>query len=141
MIETEFNQRKKYHVVLGFFVACLLFSFSLSAQSSYPPLVSESQAQTMLNAEIPVLEAALDNLSSGSAAYRRALRTYSLYVHTWEGLDTGLALENALTLAYDEFATSPNGGDLSADELPVLSKDGIDYGDTAFAGLVNFLSL
>ncbi len=140
MIETEFTQRKKYLTVLSFFVACFLFSFNLSAQH-YPNMVSEAQAQSMLNAEIPVLEAALDNLSNGSAAYREALRTYNLYVHTWEGLETGLSVENSLTSAFGEFAAAPNGGDFSEDELPILPKDGIDFGDSAFDGLVNFLAL
>ena len=124
--------------MLCFLVACFLFSADLNAQS-YTDLVSEAQAQTMLNSEIPVLENTMNNLTQGTPAHQLAERTYSLYVHTWEHISTGRNVEEALTSAYGEFAIDVNGNNLNEDELPGLSKTGPDYGDSAFDSLVSFL--
>ena len=127
-------------MVLSFVVAFFLFGHADLVAQHYPNLVSESQAEAMLGNEIPVLENAMNGLSHNSPAYELAKRTYLLYMHTWEGVVSGITVEDALTSAYNEFAVDASGNEVSEDELPQISKNGADYGDQAFDSLVNFLT-
>lgn len=134
------QEGRSHRWVFSFLLAFFLFSITVSAQS-YPPLVTESQAQSMLNNEIPVLVDALEALPQGSPAYELAERKLSLYQHTWEELNTGRDLAAALTGAFSEFSKDTSGNSMSQDELPGLSKNGPDYGDPLFDNLVEFLAL
>lgn len=137
------------------FAAFVLFSGNLAAQSElvatssssststvqpYPSLVTESNAESMLEGILPGLEASMEQLTPNTPAYEWAERKYLMYMHTWENLTQGMLLEASLTSSYGEFAIDASGNDLGEDELPayVVSKDP-NFGDSIFEGLIDFL--
>ena len=130
-------------VVSGLLVLAflLLGLTSLNAQTYYPDLVSPSQAETMLSNEIPLLENALGNYTPGTSSYTLAERKLNMYMHTWEEIVSGRDVEAALTASYGEFAIDASGNGMSEDELPEVSKNGLDYGDSVFDELVGFLQI
>ena len=142
--------RKKFStlLILAFF---MLIGFN-SVTAQLPSLVPDTQAETMLVNEIPVLEVVMNNLTYGTPEYEYAARKYSMYVHTWEGLDSGGNLVDALTDSYIEFGynssvgsaaegtcVSPNSG--SADSGVSPNSGSFDSGDPAYNHLVAFLQL
>ena len=136
----KMTEGKRHLLTMVFFLlACFLFSVDVSAQS-YPNLVDEAQAQTMLSNEIPTLDNSLGNLIPNTPEYDLAERKRNLYVHTWEILTTGESVADALTAAYSEFAELPNGSRADQDELAENDKQVVNFGDQAFDDLVNFLS-
>ena len=141
MIGTKITKQKQHlQWAFCFVVACFLFTTSINAQN-YPNLVSEAQATSLLEAEIPVLENTMNNATPGSAAFILAERTYHMYMHTWETISIGRNVEEALTSSFGEFAIDANGNSRNEDELPQLSKTGFDYGDSVFDNLVSFLEI
>ncbi len=140
MFGTEFTQKmERLKWVFCFVVACFLTNINLNAQALFPDLLPAAQAEVMLSNEIPQLENTLNNLTPGTPAYEFAERQYHMYVHTWEGIFSGRDVEESLTSTYGEFARDNSGNPMSEDEMPGLSKNGLDYGDQAFDNLVEFL--
>lgn len=151
----KINRHSKSHLWLFLFVvSCFLFTANAGAQSDpstlssketivtpdyFPSLVSETNAEAMLLAEIAVLENLLSQLTPNSPAYLLAERKLLLFTHTWENLTQGDQVEEALTSAYGEFAINSDGNSMNSDELPGMATGGPDYGDPAFDALVTFL--
>lgn len=135
MIKFKTSPKKGLPWLCVMFAICL-FSVGLSAQQ-YPELVTDQSAQTMLEAEIPNLIANLDNQTVGTPAYVLAERTFQMYQHTWEYLENGKQLSEALDNSFTEFSSSQ----ISEGQTPEPGKNGHQYDDDAFTSLINFLSL
>ena len=135
MIKFKTSPKKGLPWFCVMFAFCL-FSVGLSAQQ-FPELVTDQNAQSLLADEIPNLIADLDGQTIGTSAYDLAERTLQMYQHTWESLENGRELNEALEDSYVEFTTSLT----SEGTVPELSKNGHQYDDDAFTSLVNFLSL
>jgi len=140
MIKTKIIRSKGLPLILCLVVAFFLSSFAVSAQQSFPDMVTDQSAEELLEAELPNLIAALDNETEGTAAFDLAERTLNLYNHTWEELHSGKALSSALQSSFNEYSQNASGQPMSSDEMPGLAKDVVDYGDAVFDGLVLFLS-
>ena len=133
------QEKIRLKMVLFFSLACLLFSIDVQAQS-YPDMISEGQAQLVLDNQIPTLENVMNNMTPGTPSYTLAERKYNLHVHAYEVLTTGESVEAALTAAFAEFAVGPNGHQADLDELTSITKNEVStYGDPAFDSLVNLL--
>ncbi|MEM1323467.1 MAG: hypothetical protein AAGG75_24585 [Bacteroidota bacterium] len=139
MERTNMTKRKSHFgMIVLFFLAAFLFSIDAQAQY-FPPLVSEAQAQSVLDNEIPVQETILNSLTPGTTTYQTAERKYHMYVHTWETLLNGESLEDALIATFSEFALGPNGHKGDTDEFTLNQKPVSSYGDSAFDDLVDLL--
>lgn len=133
------SKKMRFVLPLCLFLACFFFGNEVNAQS-YPDLVDNATAQTMLVDELPALRNNLDGLQPGSTDYDFAERKFNLYQHTWEVLTGGEATDDALSSAYTEFAVDATGNDANLDELAEVDDfSSKGSGDQAFDELVNLL--
>ena len=129
--------RKKLAVLAVFIF--LLFGYN-SASAQLPTLVSDTEARVMLTERIPELRDQFNNMNVGDAGYDFAERRLSMYVHSWEMLESGFELEEAVVASYAEFGEMAVSNATSESSYSETDK-AFDSGDNAYNDLINFLKL